>query len=314
MQKTARILVTGGHGLLGSALCRLLNQDGYTHLLVPCRSELDLLDYSATLSYFDKHKPTHVFHLAACVYGIQGNIANAGHSFLSNTLINTHTVEACRRTAVSKVVCMGSICAYPYPPPNSNLLREDEIFLGRPHPAEAAYAHAKRAMLAQLEAYQLSYGLDYAFVLSTNLYGPNDKFDTTNGHVVPSLVRKFVEAAKGLRQHVEVWGDGTSRRDFLYVDDAASALLLIMCRHTGPINMGSGSMHAISDIVSILCRISNLTQCVIYKPEKPKGHDCAGWDISALTALDFSPRFTLRHGLETTYRWLESNYGEARFD
>jgi GDP-L-fucose synthase len=314
MHQSHSIVVTGGGGLLGTALCSELSRSGFKNVAAPSRSDLNLTDYKKVLAYFARTQPTHVFHLAAAVYGVQGNLDHAGQSFLNNTLINTHVVEACRLAKVEKVLCMGSVCAYPYPPPSGRLLREDEIFSGRPHFAEAAYGHAKRAMLAQLEAYDISYSLAYAYVLSTNLFGPNDTFDTQNGHVIPSLVRKFHEAASGEREVVEVWGDGSSMRDFMYISDAAKCLVSIMQAHTGPINMGTGVMRPIADVVRILGQISGQSSRVVYNTTRPKGHDCAGWDTEQLRATGFRPSISLEEGLELTYKWYQANYHNARRD
>jgi GDP-L-fucose synthase len=226
---------------------------------------------------------------------------NKGVSFRDNVLINTNVIEACRLSGVKKIVAMGSGCVYPYPSPGLPL-KEDMVWQGRPHESEDSYAHAKRAMLAQLIAYREQYGLPYAFVISGNLYGPHDKFDVEHGHVTPSLVRKFVEA-KSSGGRVSVWGNGSARRDFIYCTDVARALVAIMHHIEGPVNMGSGRVHTIRDIVDELGRITGLTDRVDWDHTKPNGQDYREYDLSILQSTGFQPAISLREGLAVTVDW-----------
>jgi GDP-L-fucose synthase len=270
----------------------------------------DLLDWQEARRFFLEHRPDYVFHLAARVYGIMGNMRNKGSSYLDNVLINTHTVEAARLAGVRKIVAMGSGCVYPYPPPGVPLT-EDMVWSGPPHPSEDSYAHAKRAMLAQLMAYQEQYDLPYAFVISGNLYGPRDKFDPEFGHVTPALVRKFHEARLSGGE-VTVWGHGTARRDFTYADDCAHALLCIMQSVQGPVNLGSGSVHAIREIVDGLAEITGLTDRVVWDTSKPDGQDHRAYDLSRLFATGFRPQVPLAEGLRRTYEWYAAEAASAR--
>lgn len=306
----ARILITGGTGLVGTALVDALRQAGFRNIVTIGSHDCDLMDWHVTRAFFLAHRPKYVFHLAARVYGIMGNMRNKGTSFLDNTWINTHTIEASRLAGVRKIVAMGSGCVYPYPAPGLPL-REEMVWSGRPHPSEDSYAHAKRAMLAQLAAYNEQYELPYAFVISGNLYGPNDKFDPEFGHVTPSLVRKFHEA----RLHgteVVVWGHGTARRDFMASMDAARALLAILRTVEGPVNMASGVVHTIRDIVDALAAITGLTDKVVWDTTKPDGQDYRAYDLSRLFATGFHPNVLLPDGVRQTYEWYAAQADRAR--
>lgn len=304
-----KILVTGAGGMVGSHVVDLLRSQGRqvigvarpNSVGVPADTECDLRDPAWAQWLFLREKPTAVFHSAACVYGIIGNMNNPGQSFLENIQINTNVVEAARASGVKKVTAMGTGCVYPYPP-LSLPLKEDHIFMGRPHPSEAGYAHAKLAMLAQLETYAKG-GMDYGYVVSCNLFGPRDKFDPVNGHVVPSLVRKFYEAKRD-GTPITVWGDGSAQRDFIYIKDAARAIVQIMDTVTGPINMGTDSVWRIAEIIRVLAKIAGLPKDrILWDSTKPNGVDYRGYDLSRLNALGFKPEYSIADGLQETWDW-----------
>lgn len=301
MKKTDRILVTGAGGLVGSALVDHLRDEGYEDVVALRRADCDLIETQSVFNRFDAVKPVHVFHAAARVYGIMGNMKNQGLSFYDNTMINTNVVEASRRVGVRKITVMGTGAVYPFPSPGLPL-REDMIFLGRPHQAESAYANAKRAMLSMLEAYKDSYELDWAYVVSCNLFGPRDKFDTEFGHVVPSLVKKFFDA-KQAGTNVVVWGDGSAQRDFMYVKDAARVGLEIMSKIEGPTNIGSGRVFRIREIVEALGEISGMSDRIEWDASKPNGQDYRAYDLSKIRSVGFECRFSIRDGLQETWDW-----------
>lgn len=301
MQKTDRILITGGRGLVGSAVIDYLSAQGYENVFGIGRQDCDLMDRAATEAVIADFRPDHIFHAAARVYGIMGNMKNQALSFFENISINTNVIHAAHLAGTRKITVMGTGAVYPYPSPRLPLV-EDDIFLGRPHPAEASYAHAKRAALAMLEAYEGDHGLEWAYIVSCNLFGARDKFDTEFGHVVPSLIAKFHQA----RQNggaVTVWGDGSAQRDFLYVRDCAVAISRIMATGRGPINIGSGTVYRIGDIVETLARVTNMEDRIAWDTSKPNGQDYRAYDLSHLSALGFKPAFSLEEGLRETWEW-----------
>jgi GDP-L-fucose synthase len=301
MEKTSRILVTGARGLVGSALVDLLRQEGYTDVVAAGRDSCDLLDGASTRAFFEQVKPKYVFHAAARVYGIMGNMKNQALSFYDNVTINTNVVDAAHRAGVDKITAMGTGAVYPFPSPGLPL-QENMIFLGEPHPAESAYANAKRAMLAMLAAYRESYGLRWAYIVSCNLFGPRDKFDIEFGHVVPSLIAKF-HAAKVSGGRVSVWGDGSAQRDFMYVKDAARVGLAIMKDLDGAANIGSGDVLRIRDIVETIAEIAGMRDRIDWDASKPNGQDYRAYDLSRIKSIGFKCHYSIAEGLQETWDW-----------
>ncbi len=318
MMKSDPILVTGARGLVGSAVVEHLKHSGYIVAAVN-RTHCDLLNFQETVKLFESinPRPVYVFHAAARVFGIMGNMNNQGRSYLENTLINTHVIEAARQIGVKKITVMGTNAVYPFPP--TLPFSENTIFNGRPHSSESAYAHAKRGMLAMLEAYQESYGLEWAYLVSCNLFGPRDKFDPVNGHVIPSLIRKFYEA-KATFSPVTVWGDGSAQRDFLYVKDVARIAEMVMgsaigeelvegCS-SGPINIASGTVMSIREIVEILSDITGVRD-IVWDSTKPNGQIRRYADLSRLNALGFKPAYSIADGLRETWEWYRNDRSGA---
>ncbi len=302
---SGRIVVTGASGLMGIALVDELRAGGADVVGLSSR-DADLTDADAAVAAFQRHRPELVFHLASRVRGIMGNHGVHGEAYLENIRINTNTIEAARLAGARKIVAMGSAAIYgdavPLP------MREDDIWIGPPHPAEIGYAHAKRAMLAQLEAYRDQWGLEFAYAVSTNLFGPHDRFDERHGHVIPSLISKFHRAPERLT----VWGTGVPRRDFLYVKDAARALSLIGERVTGAINLATGTAISIRDTVGLIAEISGFRGDIEWDATKPDGQRLRAYDVSRLEAVGFKPAWTLRDALSETFAWYRENAGAAR--
>lgn len=305
MNLNSRILVTGARGLVGSAIVRELKLQGYENVIDIGRNECDLLDTHSVTRYFAKLKPDYLFHTAARVYGIMGNMNNKALSFYDNCMINTNVIHASYLCGVSKITAMGTGAVYPYPSPGLPL-SENMVFMGRPHHAENSYAQAKRAMLAMLEAYEESFGLEWAYIVSCNLFGPGDKFDTVNGHVVPSLIKKFYDA-KHNGDYVTVWGDGSARRDFMYVSDTARVAIEIMNRLSGAVNIGSGNIYSIRDIVEMLAEISGMQDRIIWDESKPNGQDYRAYDLGKIKSIEFKIKHTIYDGLRETWRWYCDN-------
>ena len=286
---------------MGSALVEHLRAEAYENVIPLTRADCDLLDTPATFAEFERRRPGHVFHAAARVYGIMGSLKNQGALFYDNTMMNANVVEASRRAGARKITVMGTGAVYPYPSPGVPL-NEQMIFFGRPHPGHAGYANAKLAMLAMLEAYQDSYGLKWAYIVSANLFGPRDRFDTETGNVVPSLIKKFHDAKKS-GGVVTVWGDGSAQRDFVYIKDAAQIALGVMNGVEGPVNMGSGQVYRIRDIVDALVEITDMSGRVEWDRSKPNGQAYRAYDLSKISSLGLKPAYSIREGLKETWRW-----------
>lgn len=304
MKQNSCIVVTGANGLAGSAVIEHLRKYQFT-CVVPCtRKDADLTIPGDTYSFFHQVKPEYVFHAAATVYGLQGNMDNQGKSIFENTMINTNVVDACSQCgSVNKIVVMGTNAVYPWPPVLP--YTEETIFDGRPHAGEAAYGHAKRHMLAMLEAYSESFGLDYAYLVSGNLFGLRDTFDPINGHVMPSLIHKFREAARNEDEVVSIWGDGSAQRDFLFSEDLAAIVTCMLGNKvTGALNIGSGQTVSIEYAAKRLCSISGVGyDRVHYDLTKPTGRPTCYADLSKLRNLGWGPQYTFAEGLEKTYNW-----------
>ena len=301
MMTNDKIMVTGAKGLLGSALVSLLEAQGYQNIVAIGHQDCDLTNQAQTLGFIQDHNPDYVFHLAARVYGLMGNLSNQALSFYDNILINTNVVHGAYLAGVKKITVMGTGCVYPYPSP-SLPLQEDMIFEGRPHQSGSGYAHAKRAMLAMCEAYEQSHDMAWAYIVSCNIFGTHDKFDIINGRFVPSIIKKCYDA-KQLGERVTVWGNGSAQRDFLYAKDAAKATLAIMDHLNGPVNMGSGTVYAIREVIGMLTDITGLHNAFDWDPSKPNGQDYRGYDLSKLQSIGFTSSYSMAEGLQETWDW-----------
>jgi GDP-L-fucose synthase len=305
------IIVTGAGGLVGSAVVDHLRSQLHTRVVGLTRRDCDLMDRAATEAVFLRIRPQHVFHAAARVYGIGGNMANQAKSFLENTLINTNVIEASQLVGVEKITVMGTNCIYPSPAVLP--FQEHTVFDGRPDASEGAYGHAKRGMLAMLEAYEDSYGTRWAYLVSGNVYGTRDRFDPVSGHVIPSMVWKFYEALVS-DETVDLWGDGSPQRDFLYARDLARAAHLVMNGSThGLINVGCGQSYSIAQVAEMLCAITGVHESrVRWDRGKPSGRIKCYADLSRLDGLGFRPTYSMTAGLRETWDWYKSHREEAR--
>lgn len=308
MNKSNKILITGGTGLVGTALTRELSALGYERI-IPLRSaDCDLREPNQVLARFEELQPDYVFHLAARVHGLGGNSKYKSDVLVDNARININVIEASRLFAVKKIVAMGSGCVYPDLGTQEEL-NEDQIWSGPPHSSEDSYAHSKRLMMAQLEAAKQQYGLSSAFIISGNLYGPHDNFNQEDGHVIPSLIAKFFDAkAENLR--VKAWGTGAAVRDFTHSSDMARALILIMDQFEGALNAGSGFRHSIAEIVAGLEKLTQVS--VDWDQSKPDGQLMRYYNLDKLKSLGFEPKVSLEDGLNETYNWYASNFPSIR--
>jgi len=306
----ACVLVTGGTGLVGRALTKVLADKGFSNVISIGSKVCDLRDGEAVKKLFAHVKPRYLFHLAARVYGIGGNNKYKADILFDNVMINTNTLEHSRKAGVKKIVAMGSGCVYPELKGHQELF-EEQIWIGPPHASEDSYAHSKRLMLAQLQAMKEQDGISSAFAISGNLYGPYDNFDKNDGHVTPSLVAKFFEASQN-GQPVKVWGSGVAIRDFSYCEDAASALYEVLLKVEGPVNLGSGHRHAIKDIVVALQNICGESVKVEWDSSKPDGQLVRYYNLDKLKATGFKAKVPLAAGVRRTYEWYANNSERAR--
>ncbi len=304
-----RVVVTGATGLMGTALVAELRDAGYSTVIPLGRKDGDLTDQDAALTVISAARPDIVYHLAGQVHGIMGNLRAQGDSYLQNLRINTNVVDAARIAGVTKLIAMGSTAIYSDQAPQP--VREDDLWLGAPHTSEAGYAHAKRAMLAQLMAYQDQFGMDYAYCIATNLFGPNDWFNEQTGHVVPSLISKF-ERSMRTGDAVTIWGSGRARRDFMFAPDAARAIRLVGEHFTGPINIATGRTISIADIVEKLVQVTGFMGDLIWDRTKPDGQMLRDYDVSRLTGLGYRPNIDLDEALKVSFDWLRENLAVAR--
>lgn len=308
MKKDAKIFVAGCKGLVGSAITRKLKQQGYTNLLLPDRSTLDLTNQQAVNNYFHTEQPEYVFIAAAKVGGIYANSTYRGEFIYNNLVIQVNLIEAARQYNVKRLMFLGSSCIYPRNCPQP--MKEEHLLTGLLEPTNEAYAIAKIAGIKMCDAYNVQYGTNFVSVMPTNLYGPNDNFDLNNAHVLPALLRKFHEATISNAPSVTVWGSGNPSRDFLHVDDAAEAFLFIMEKenHTEMLNVGSGRDVTIREVATILADTTGFKGQLIFDTSKPDGTPLKALDTSKLNRLGWQPKYTLEAGIKQTYQWFLEHY------
>src|SRR6266699_7166421 len=247
-----RVLVTGGSGFLGSRVVEKLGRKSPGQIFVPRREKYDLVETENVVRLYRDAQPDVVIHLAGEVGGIGANRANPGKFFYNNLMMGTQMMEYGRRHGISKFVALGTICAYPKHTPVP--FKEERLWDGYPEETSAPYGLAKKMLLVQAQAYRQQYGFNAIFLLPVNLYGPGDNFDPQSSHVIPAMIRKFVEAGENKSLEVERWGDGASTRDFLYVEDAADGTLAAAERYddSRPIHLGTGEEHSLADVARMI--------------------------------------------------------------
>lgn len=312
LDRGATVYVAGHRGLVGSAVWRHLRDAGFTNLVGRTSSELDLRDRPAVDRFFKEARPEYVVLAAAKVGGILANATYPADFLSDNLRIQVNVLDAAARTAVRKLLFLGSSCIYPKFA--AQPIHEDSLLTGKLEPTNDAYAIAKIAGVLHVQALRRQNGLPYISAMPTNLYGPGDNFHPTNSHVLPALIRRFHEAADEGRREVTLWGTGTPRREFLHVDDLASACLMLLERYdeAGPINVGVGEDITIRELAEMIADVVSYDGDVIWDAEKPDGTPRKLLDVSRIHALGWQARIGLREGIAATYRWfLDSNAGEA---
>jgi GDP-L-fucose synthase len=312
MVESSRIFVAGHTGLAGSAICRELLRRGYPNLIVRTHAELDLCDQSSVNAFFQAERPEFVFLAAARVGGIIANTTRPADFIRDNLLIQTNVIESAWRFGSAKLLFLGSSCIYPRLAPQP--IREEYLLTGELEPTNAPYAIAKIAGISMVDAYNKQYGFPGISLMPTNLYGPGDNFDLQSSHVLPALIRKFHEAFAQGKRSVTVWGSGKPRREFLHVDDFASAAVFVMKHWSGPgfINAGTGKDIEIAELARMVAEVVGYTGKIEFDTSKPDGTPRKLLDVSRLTALGWRPTISLREGITQTYRWYVDQAGAIR--
>lgn len=299
-----RICVTGGAGFLGRAVCRALAARGASDVIVPRSREYDLTQADAVARLFENHKPDVVIHLAAEVGGIGANQENPGRFFYANMAMGLNLIEEARIRGVEKLVQVGTVCAYPKNCPVP--FAEDSLWDGYPEETNAPYGVAKRALGVMLEAYRAQYGFNGVYLVPVNLYGPGDNFDSHSSHVIPGMIREFCDAVDQQRDTVTCWGSGKVSREFLYVDDAAEAILRATetYNHSDPINLGTGREITIADLGRTIASLCGFSGRIEWDASRPDGQPRRRLDTTrALERLDWRAQVDLEEGLRRTIAW-----------
>jgi GDP-L-fucose synthase len=298
--------------LVGSAVVRSLNREGFQNLIVRSHKELDLTEQSAVRSFFAEARPQAVIMAAARVGGIHANNSHPAGFLRDNLLIQDNVIDAAYRSGVEKFVFLGSSCIYPKMAPQP--IKEDYLLTGPLEPTNEWYAIAKIAGVKMCQAYRREYGFNAISLMPTNLYGPGDNFDLQTSHVLPALIRKFHEAKARNDQSVEIWGTGTPRREFLHVDDLADAVLFLLQNYDGEpiVNVGWGEDLTIRELAETVMSAIGYTGTLTFDHSKPDGTPRKLLDVSRLRSLGWHPRISLQTGIEGTYAWFKEHASDAR--
>jgi len=312
MEKNSRIFVAGHRGLVGSAICRRLRQEGFDNLVSRELQELDLRDQASTRRFFAEEKPEYVVLAAAKVGGILANATYPADFIYDNLAIEANVIDAAARTGVRKLLFLGSSCIYPKLAPQP--IREESLLTGPLEPTNEWYAIAKIAGIKLAQAYRAQYGLNAISLMPTNLYGPGDNFDLQSSHVLPALIRKTHEALRAGAPEIVVWGSGTPRREFLHVDDLADAAVFLMLEYDSAeiINVGTGIDVTIRELAEMIGRAAGYTGSIAFDSSKPDGTPRKLLDVSRLTALGWKPKIALAGGIAETWRWYLENVASRR--
>lgn len=312
MNKDSCIYVAGHRGLVGSAICNALKNNGFTNILLRTHRELDLTNQAAVRDFFEDQRPTYVFLAAARVGGIHANDTYPAEFIRDNLLIQTNIIDSAYQAGSEKLLFLGSSCIYPKFAPQP--MKEEYLLTGELEPTNEWYAIAKIAGIKMCQAYRRQYGFDAISLMPTNLYGPGDNFDLENSHVVPALMRKFHEAKIAGKPSVEVWGSGTPRREFLHVDDLADAAVFLMRNYSGEdiVNVGVGDDICIRELAELMADVVGFDGELVFDATKPDGTPRKLLDVSKINTLGWHSSISLEEGLASTYHWFLDNQPSLR--
>jgi len=301
-----RVTVTGGAGFLGSFVVGKLRERGATDIFIPRKQEYDLVEKEAVQQLLADAQPDLIIHLAASVGGIGANLVHQAEYFYENLMMGTQLFHEAWRAGVGKFVGIGTICAYPKFAPIP--FKEEDLWNGYPEETNAPYGLAKKMMLVQSQVYRSQYGFNSIYLLPVNLYGPRDNFDPASSHVIPALIRKFVEAKECGDDHIVAWGDGSPTREFLYVADAAEGIVLAAERYntSDPVNLGSAVEISIKDLTETIARVVGFDGEVRWDTSKPNGQPRRKLDVNrARERFGFKAESRFGEGLRRTVEWYE---------
>jgi GDP-L-fucose synthase len=312
LTQNARIYVAGHRGLVGSAVVRSLQRQGFDNLLVRSHQDLDLTEQGAVRQFFGETRPQAVIMAAARVGGIHANNSHPAGFLRDNLLIQDNVIDAAYRCGVEKFVFLGSSCIYPKMAPQP--IKEDYLLTGPLEPTNEWYAIAKIAGIKMCQAYRREYGFNAISLMPTNLYGPGDNFDLQSSHVLPALIRKFHEAESRGDKSVDIWGTGTPRREFLHVDDLADAVVYLLQNYDAEpiVNIGWGEDVTIRELAGMVMSAIGYTGELAFDPTKPDGTPRKLLDVSRLHGLGWRPRISLKEGIAATYTWFKEHAVDAR--
>jgi GDP-L-fucose synthase len=312
-----RILVTGGSGFLGSYVVEKLKVAGCKDIFVPQEKDYNLVDIEAVKRVYRDSNPNIVIHLAAKIGGIGINTEKPAEFFYDNLIMGLQLMEEARKNGIEKFVAIGTICAYPKYTPVP--FREEDLWNGYPEETNAPYGLAKKMLLVQSQSYRQQYGFNSIFLLLVNLYGPGDNFNPKTSHVIPALVKKCMDAIKNNENEIVIWGTGKPTREFLYVEDAAEAIVLATERYNkpDPVNVGTGSEISIKDLVNLIAKLTCFSakggsasggkRKIIWDNSKPDGQPRRCLDVSkAFKEFNFKAKISLEDGLKRTIEWYRS--------
>ena len=312
MEFGKKIYVAGHRGLVGSALCRRLEQLGYETIVTRTFDELDLRDQHAVRDFFQQEQPAYVFLAAARVGGIQANNMYPAEFIYDNLQVQNNVIHYSHLSGVKKLCFLGSSCIYPRLAPQP--MKEEYLLDGKLEPTNEPYAIAKIAGIKLCQAYHRQFGSNFISVMPTNLYGPNDNFDLQNSHVLPAAIRKFVDARNAGAPTVTIWGTGTPRREFLHVDDMADACIYLMQKYdeSDIVNIGVGEDVSIAELYALVKKVAGFSGSIQYDNSKPDGTPRKLLDVSKIQALGWKARISLEEGVRSTVAWYEEQGPAAK--
>lgn len=307
MEKNSKIYIAGHKGLVGSAIVRKLQEENFNNLIFKTHAELDLENQQAVKYFFEKEKPEYVFLAAAKVGGINANNSKRAEFIYNNLMVQNNVIHSSYLFGVKKLMFLGSSCIYPKFAPQP--MKEEYLLDGKLEPTNEPYAIAKIAGIKMCEAYNAQYGSNFISVMPTNLFGPNDNFDLENSHVLPALIKKFYDAKKNNLPTVTLWGSGTPKREFLYIDDMADACLYLMENYNNIaiVNIGRGEDISIIDLANLIEKILEFDCKIIFDNSKPDGTPRKLLDVSKINSIGWKAKISLEDGIRKTIDWYAAN-------